>query len=79
MQIRDQQERWIRCHISKGDFIILPPGLYHRFTPAKTDFVHAIRLFKELPKWEAYYREEHGDKLPEREAYLEQVGIAKCE
>ena len=39
--------------------------------------MHAIRLFKYLPKWDAYYRDEHGDSLPEREEYLKQVGLAK--
>ena len=52
-------------------------GGFHRFTPASSDYVHAIRLFKYLPKWDAYYRDEHGDSLPEREEYLKQVGLAK--
>jgi cupin superfamily acireductone dioxygenase involved in methionine salvage len=39
--------------------------------------VHAIRFFKALPKWEAYYRKEHGDSLPEREEYLKKIGLAK--
>ena len=74
IQVRDKNERWIRCALSKGDFLILPPGIYHRFTPADTNFTHAIRLFKDLPKWTAYYRKDHEDNLPERAEYLKKIG-----
>jgi len=55
-------------HPASGDISSLYPGEQR---------VHAIRLFKYLPKWDAYYRDEHGDSLPEREEYLKQVGLAK--
>lgn len=30
--MRDFDGQWIRIEIKKGDLIVLPPGMYHRFT-----------------------------------------------
>jgi 1,2-dihydroxy-3-keto-5-methylthiopentene dioxygenase len=78
LQVRDKKERWIRCALEKGDFLILPPGIYHRFTPGETNFTHAIRLFKDFPKWTAFYRKEGGE-VTSRAAYLKQVGMSEKE
>jgi hypothetical protein len=34
-------------------------------------------LFKDLPKWTAYYRDDHGENLPERAEYLKKIGQAE--
>lgn len=72
-QVRDKNERWIRCALGKGDLMILPAGIYHRFTPAESNFTHAMRLFKDEPKWTPYPRKDGGD-FPERREYLKQIG-----
>ncbi|KAK7206067.1 Acireductone dioxygenase ARD family [Myxozyma melibiosi] len=49
--VRDLEDRWVRMKLVKGDLIILPAGIYHRFTTTATDYVKAMRLFKDEPKW----------------------------
>lgn len=39
-------DSWIRLYLSAGDLIVLPAGIYHRFTVDTNDAVKAMRLFK---------------------------------
>ena len=71
--VRNKEDKWIRILCSKGDLIVLPAGMYHRFTTTKTDYVKAMRLFLEElkePIWTPVNRGEDSDALPCRDSYV---------
>ena len=70
---RDKDEAWIRIEVSAGDMIVLPAGMYHRYTNDTNDYVWVMRLFKDNPKWEAINRGERADGLPSRSEYLASI------
>lgn len=71
--VRDGKDRWIRAKLEKNDLLILPAGIYHRFTlTSAVKRVQAVRLFKDEPKWEAISREEKR-QTPAREKYAKSV------
>ena len=47
--IRNKKDQWVRIHTCKGDMIVLPAGSYHRFILDSTNYIKAMRLFKEDP------------------------------
>lgn len=74
--VRDPEDRWIRAKLNKGDLLVLPAGIYHRFTLSKRhQNVKAMRLFKDEPKWEAINRDE-GRQTEARLDYSRSVSSA---
>jgi len=58
--VRDQRngaDKWLRLVFAKGDMIVLPAGIYHRFVVDETGFFKVLRLFCGEPVWTAHNRE----------------------
>ncbi|KAJ3190411.1 1,2-dihydroxy-3-keto-5-methylthiopentene dioxygenase [Gaertneriomyces sp. JEL0708] len=69
--VRSPGDEWIRIACKASDMIILPAGMYHRFTLDTTNYLTAMRLFKEDPKWTPLNRDERTDVNQYRKQYLE--------
>uniref|UniRef100_A0A0D9W3K0 Acireductone dioxygenase n=1 Tax=Leersia perrieri TaxID=77586 RepID=A0A0D9W3K0_9ORYZ len=67
--VRDENDRWIRVSVRKGALIVVPAGIYHRFTLDSNNYIKAMRLFSGGPDWTAYNRPH--DHLIARKKYLE--------
>ncbi len=66
---RESDGAWVRVATRAGDMIVLPAGLYHRFTLDEGDFIVANRLFVGEPVWTPINRGEAADTHPARATY----------
>jgi 1,2-dihydroxy-3-keto-5-methylthiopentene dioxygenase len=69
--VRGKEDEWVRIRLVKDDLIILPAGIYHRFTTDDKNYVKAMRLFQEEPKWTPLTRAPELDENQHRKSYLE--------
>lgn len=67
--IRDGEDRWIRIYCEKGDMIIIPEGIYHRFTLDTNNYIKAMRLFAGVPVWTPHNRPDC-DEMESRASYV---------
>ncbi|KAG6766152.1 hypothetical protein POTOM_030219 [Populus tomentosa] len=67
--VRDHNDHWIRVWVKKGGMIVLPAGIYHRFTLDTDNYIKAMRLFVGDPVWTPFNRPH--DHLPARKEYVQ--------
>jgi 1,2-dihydroxy-3-keto-5-methylthiopentene dioxygenase len=69
--VRSVNDEWIRIACGAGDMIVLPEGMYHRFTLDEGNYIKCIRLFIGAPVWTPHNRPV--DDLPSRVKYLSET------
>ncbi|EEQ90153.1 1,2-dihydroxy-3-keto-5-methylthiopentene dioxygenase [Blastomyces dermatitidis] len=74
--VRSQDDEWVRIRLGKEDLIVLPAGIYHRFTTDENNYVKAMRLFQDEPKWTPLNRAPELDANRHRKAYMETLASA---
>ncbi|KAJ3016607.1 1,2-dihydroxy-3-keto-5-methylthiopentene dioxygenase [Thoreauomyces humboldtii] len=72
MDVRDHHDRWIRFHLVPDVLLVVPAGLYHRFTLTETNHVRLVRLFKNKSGWVSIVRGPGSDDTPCHQAWRSQ-------
>ncbi|KAJ6592641.1 Acireductone dioxygenase ARD family [Mycena capillaripes] len=68
-------DAWIRLALDPGDLLVLPAGIYHRFTLDEKNRIRALRLFQDEPKWIPHARSTDTDANAHRIGYLRGIGV----
>ncbi|XP_072384124.1 acireductone dioxygenase-like [Diabrotica undecimpunctata] len=69
--VRDKNDEWVRIEIVPGDLLILPSGIYHRFTLDTQNHIRLRRFFISEANWTSFNRP--SDSMDCRKKYVQKL------
>lgn len=56
--IRSADDAWMRVTVERGDLLVVPAHLHHRFMLTDRKHIRCVRLFKDRSGWTPHYRDQ---------------------